>query len=81
MTEKKQSRKFDWGDQVLISSEAPEKFRIGTLGVICSIGRVENERHSREFGVPVGEFVYLVEVDNDSRIEIPECYLGAYMEA
>lgn len=74
------SRKFNWGDQVLISSEAPEKFRIGTVGVVCSIGRVENDRHSREFGVPVGEYVYLVEVDTENSLEIPERYLGAYIE-
>jgi hypothetical protein len=63
---------FTYGDSVQVKTEAPRSMRPGALAAICGISEVENEVQAKEYGVPVGSTVYLVEFGDGASVEIPE---------
>ena len=71
------SMKYDYGDTVYVSSNAPENFRPGVLGFICGMG----EEKAADFGLASDPEalvnVYTVEYEDGSSMEIPEVYLDA----
>jgi hypothetical protein len=55
--------KYDWGDEVLVLEQAPEKLRRGQRGSVCGMRQLE------------GVNLYLVEFSDGVAIEISEQFL------
>lgn len=67
--------KLDWGDSVIITANAPTRYKINTKGSICGFRVVESETVAEKFGVPIGTLMCLVEGRDGVAVEIPEIYL------
>ena len=68
--------KFDYGDVVKITANAPSKFlKFGDSGSVCAIDENLRSERAMEFGVQQGMPVYLVEFATGQSIEVPEIYL------
>lgn len=57
----KMNNKYDWGDTVQVSRDAPQEQRPGAIASVCGITQ-SNE----------GVLLYLVEFSDGSSVEIPE---------
>ena len=64
--------KFDWGETVRVSKNAPVRFRPTQLSSVCGFRHIETEEQSVIFGAPMGAVVCLIEFGDGSSIEIPE---------
>ena len=64
--------KYDWGETVGVSKDAPPKFRPGQVGEICGIREVADEIQSDATGERVGTVMYIVEFGDGSSVEIAE---------
>jgi hypothetical protein len=67
--------KFSWGDAVVVKQNAPQHLHPGEFGSICSVSELLSEQEAKEFNCQVGGWVYTVEFENGSDIQIAECYL------
>lgn len=75
-----EKKQFAWGDTVRIVPGAPERFKPGDLGEVCSIGTIETEKTSRDFGEPLGSTFYTIEFGDGTLLEIPERYLELFVD-
>ncbi|NGX56758.1 MAG: hypothetical protein K1060chlam5_01004 [Candidatus Anoxychlamydiales bacterium] len=76
----KEDNKFTWGDPVLVKKNAPQIFHPGEFASICGIDKIVMEKEANEFFCKIGEWIYIVEFEDGSSIEVPECYLEKYKE-
>lgn len=67
--------KFTWGEYVLIKQLPANESLIGVSAVICGISKVETEHMSKLHGLPIGGFLYTVEIDNGESYLLPEDFL------
>ena len=76
----KKDNKFTWGDAVLIKQDSPKPYRPGEFASICGIDKVISQKEADQFLCKNGEWIYLIEYEDGSSIEIPELYLEKYKE-
>jgi hypothetical protein len=70
--------KFTWGDPICIVKSAPFQFHPGEFASVCGFYKVISEETAREFQCSIGDWVYTVEFQDGSDIEIAEHYLEKY---
>jgi hypothetical protein len=66
---------IDYGDDVRIAAEAPERYYPGARASACGFRVVASERESKAAGEPVGTPLWLVEFSDGSAREVPAHYL------
>jgi hypothetical protein len=71
----KMNSKFSYGDAVIIKQNAPSSLHPGEVGSVCSLNQITSEQEAEGFKCQVGEWVYTVEFENGSDIQVAECYL------
>ena len=76
----KKNNKFTWGDAVLIKQEAPTCYHPGEFASICGIDTIITQEEANKLFCQKGDWIYIVEFDDGSSIEVPECYLEKYIE-
>lgn len=72
--------KFTWSDAVVVTKNAPTSFHPGEFASICGFYRVVSEERAKKLQCAVGEWIYTVEFQDGSDIEVAECYLEKYEE-
>ncbi len=73
MTDK--TLKFDYGDEVRVSDDAPAKYHPEELGAICCYRTIETGDQAKASGFSIQTILYLVEFGNGTAIEIPQEFL------
>jgi len=76
----KEDNKFTWGDPILIKKDAPNSFHPGEFASICGMYKITYEETAKEYQTKVNDWLYIVEFEDGSSIEVPECYLEPYKE-
>ncbi len=66
---------FTWGDSVLVSGDAEERYRPGQIGSVCGVTEVGSNELAKVLKVPQGSYAYTVEYDDGTDELIPEEYL------
>jgi len=77
---KKEDNKFTYNDLIQIKSEAPKFYFPEKIGVICGFTKIKTQRLVDKYKSEIGTWVYIVEFEDGSSIEVPECYLEKYGE-
>jgi len=67
--------KFTWGEPVYVKQNAPLVFHPGEFTSICGIDKILSQKEAGELFCKNQEWIYLVEFEDGSSMEIPECYL------
>jgi len=67
--------KFDYGESVKISSEAPEKYSPSEVGFICGIIHIDSQEAAIAYDYIGSNWLYSVELLHGSSLQIPEKYL------
>ena len=75
MKKEMEDNKFSWGDPVIIKNNAPSFFHPGEVASICGMTKITSSIGADQFLCSIGDWVYLVEFEDGSDIEIAECYL------
>lgn len=75
VTDRSVSYKFNWGDTVEITAEAPGKYQKAVKGSVCGIREIDTEMTAQDFEEPIGSILYLVESSCGNAIEVPEKFL------
>ena len=70
--------KFTWGDPIVISKDAPSVFHPGEFGSVCGFYEILSEEGTKKFQCNLGDWVYTIEFEDGSDIEIAECFLEKY---
>ena len=67
--------KYDYGESVEITKNAPECYRPGTQGSLCGVRHIEAEEHANAAYVKIDTILWLVEFEDGFSLEVPEEYL------
>lgn len=73
------NNKFSYGDPVFIKPDAPSPLHPGEFGSVCSLNQVTLEQEAKKFDCQIGEWIYTIEFENGSDIQVAECYLDKDM--
>jgi len=76
----KEDNTFTWGDPVLVKKSAPQSYLPGEFASICGITKVTTEKLANFYHSEINTWVYTIEYEDGSSIEIPERYLEKYEE-
>lgn len=76
----RENNKFTWGDAVLVKKNAPPCLHPGEFASICGINQITFEETAKSFFTTVDDWLYIIEFEDGSSIEVPECYLEPYKE-
>lgn len=80
MKKELEDHKYTWGDAVVIKKETPSSFHPGEYASVCGMTKIISNVGAEEFQCNIGDWVYLVEFEDGSDIEIAERYLKKYDE-
>ena len=72
--------KYTWNDLVKIKENSPSIFFPGEVGVICGMGKIQNQELADKYFSQIGNWMYTVEFGNGSDLIVPEQYLEKYEE-
>lgn len=67
---------FDWNDAVVVTDDAPAKFRPSKIAAVVGMRAVENAFQAEAAGFPIGTLLYMIEFSDGTMIEVPREYLG-----
>jgi len=67
--------KFDYGESIKISREAPEKYHPSEIGFICGMIDIDSEETALAYDCMESDWLYTVELLNGNSLQIPERYL------
>ncbi len=76
----KEDNKFTWGEAVLVKKNAPQTFHPGEFASICSVIKLDPEDLLKDPSLMSAKWLYTIEFEDGSSIEIPEKYLEKYEE-
>ena len=76
----RKNNNFTWGDSVLILKSAPNQFHRGEFASICGFYKIRSPESANKFLCNVGDWVYTVEFENGSDIQIAERYLEKFAD-
>lgn len=68
---------FTWGDNAIVSSSAPAKYRHGETVAICGLWLIEKQILAETLSADVGDVSYVIEYVDGSSDQIAEKYLQA----
>ncbi len=74
------NNKFTWGSAVSVKKKAPQNYRPGEFASICGIDQITTQKEADELLCKKGEWIYTIEYEDGSSIEVPESYLEKYQE-
>lgn len=77
---KEENNKFTWGDTIIISKSAPHEFHPGEAASICGFYKIESPETAERFTCNVGDWIYMVELEDGSDIQVAEHYLAKNSE-
>ena len=75
-----EDNKFTWGDAVLLKKNAPQAFHPSEFASICSVIKLNPEDLLKDPSLMEAKWLYTIEFEDGSSIEVPECYLESYRE-
>lgn len=67
--------KFDYGESIKISNEAPDKYHPSEIGFICGMIDIDSQEAAIAYNCIGSNWLYTVELLNGSSLQIPEKYL------
>ncbi len=67
--------KFDYGESIRISKEAPLKYHPSEIGFICGMMDIDSEEAALAYDCIGSDWLYTVELLNGSSLQIPEKHL------
>jgi len=67
--------KFDYGETVKITGNAPIKYHPFEIGFICGMTDIDSEEAATAYDCIGSNWLYTVELLNGSSLQIPEKYL------
>jgi hypothetical protein len=70
--------KFTWGDPVVVVKDVPTCFHPGEFASVCGFYKVISEEGAKAFQCNIGDWIYTVEFQDGSDIQIAEPYLEKY---
>lgn len=73
MTDKE--TKFDYGESIIISKKAPDKYHPSEEGFICGMIYIDSEEAAIAYDCIGSDWLYTVELLNGHSLQIPEKYL------
>lgn len=71
---------FTWNELVIVKSQALSCYFPGKVAVICGMEKIKSEELSSLYAIKFGEWLYTIEFEDGSSIEIPEKYLENYQK-
>lgn len=74
----KQDNKYIWNDLVSIKKDAPQKYHPKKVGIICEMSKILFNVIAKEYNYELGSWIYTVEFEDGSGIQVPENYLEKY---
>ncbi len=77
---REENNKFTWGDAVLVKKNAPPCFHPGEFASICSVIKLDPEDVLKDPSLVEDTWLYTIEVEDGSSIDVTECYLEPYKE-
>jgi len=80
MLKLKKNNKFSWGDAVIVKKNALPIYRPREFASICGIDKITTQKEANELNCKNGEWIYIVEYEDGTSIEIPESYLDFYKD-
>jgi hypothetical protein len=66
---------FTWGDTVRVKVGAGPARRPRAIAEVVGIREIETEDQARQFEVPIGSKVYLIEFVDGASLETPEAWI------
>ena len=69
------SKKFDYGETVKISENAPKKYHPSEIGFVCGMIDIDSVEAATAYDCIGSDWLYTVELLNGSSLQIPEKYL------
>ena len=72
--------KFDYGESIKISNEAPKKYHPSELGFVCGMIDIDSKESAIDYDCIGSDWLYTVELLNGSSLQIPEKYLEKDMD-
>ena len=72
------TKNYNYGDTVLIATEAPDNYRPGAIASIYAIRVIENSNTARKYKAEIGSILYGVEFGDGSSVELPERFLKPF---
>ncbi len=73
-----EDNKFTWGDSVYTVKNAPKKFHPGEFASVCGFYRIQSQETAQEFLCDIGSWLYTVEFEDGSDIQVAECFLEKF---
>ena len=67
--------KFDYGDTVIISDNAPLKYHPSEIGFVCGMIDIDSNEAAIAYDCAGSDWIYTIELLNGSSLQIPEKYL------
>lgn len=67
--------KFDYGETVKISKEAPKQYHPSEIGFICGMIDIDSEESTIAYDCIGSDWLYTVELLDGSSLQIPEKHL------
>ncbi len=80
MNKIKEDNFFTWNDLIKVKKEAPICYCPKHAAVICGMEKIKTESLAKKYHSKLGEWLYTIEFEDGSSIEVPECYLEPYQE-
>ena len=72
--------KFTWNDIVKIKKTVPSDLSKKEIGVICGMGKIQNQELADKYYSQIGNWMYTVEFGDGSDLIIAEEHLEKYDE-
>ena len=76
----KNNNKFTWGDAVLVKKNSPKYCHPTAFASICGIDKILSGEEAKNLKCKIDDWIYTIEFEDGSSIEVPECYLEPYKE-
>jgi hypothetical protein len=76
----KENSKFTWGEAVMVKKNAPKVFHPGEFASICSVIKLDPEDLLKDQSLMQSKWLYTIEFEDGSSVEVPEYYLEKYKE-
>ena len=68
--------KFDYGEEVKISINAPIKYHPSSIGFVCGMIDIDSQKVAEAYDCVGSDWLYTVELLDGSSLQIPEKYLN-----
>ena len=70
--------KFTWGDAVIVKFDESENIHAGQFASVCGFRKIDSQEFANKYSCSINDWVYTIEFQDGSDIEIAEKYLYKY---